>query len=81
MDNGMISKIEKAKRYAEERERIQFQTFTVVFHGENSDHVVKYDNGHFDCDCNFFRSRGSCSHSMAMERLLDKMIVSPARVE
>ena len=27
MDNGMIGKIEKAKRYAEERERIQFEAF------------------------------------------------------
>jgi hypothetical protein len=27
MDSGMIGKIEKAKRYAEERERIRFEAF------------------------------------------------------
>ena len=78
MDNAMIGKIEKAKRYAEERDRFTFQSFTVTVRGENSDHIVNYDNGKFECDCSFFQSRGYCSHSMAMERLLDQMIVSPA---
>jgi len=78
MDNAMIGKIEKAKRYAEERDRFTFQSFTVTVRGENSDHVVNYDDGNFACDCSFFQSRGYCSHSMAMERLLDQMIVRPA---
>jgi hypothetical protein len=81
MDNAMIGKIEKAKRYAEERERFSFQSFTVTVRGENSDHVVRYEHGKFDCDCSFFQSRNYCSHSMAMERLLDQMIVSPAAAE
>ncbi len=29
MDSGMIGKIEKAIRYAQERERFRFQKFTV----------------------------------------------------
>lgn len=78
MDNAMIGKIEKAKRYAEERDRFTFQSFTVTVRGENSNHVVNYEDGNFHCDCSFFQSRGYCSHSMAMERLLDQMIVSPA---
>lgn len=81
MDNAMIGKIEKAKRYAAERERFSFQSFTVTVQGENSNHVVRYENGKFDCDCSFFQSRNYCSHSMAMERLLDQMIVSPAAAE
>ena len=81
MDNAMIGKIEKAKRYAEERERFSFQSFTVTVTGENSDHVVKYEDGKFECDCSFFQTRNYCSHSMAMERLLDQMIVSPAEAE
>ena len=81
MDNAMIGKIEKAKRYAEERGRFSFQSFTVTVKGENSDHVVQYEDGRFNCDCSFFQSRNYCSHSMAMERLLDQMIVSPAEAD
>ena len=42
MDYGMISKIEKAKRYAEQRDRIQFLSFEVTFDGDNSPHTVYY---------------------------------------
>jgi len=36
MDYGMIGKIEKAKRYAEERDRIRFNQFSVTFDGDNT---------------------------------------------
>lgn len=78
MDYAMIGKIEKAKRYAEERSRIEFQAFKVVFNGENSTHTVNYDDGHWQCTCGFFQSRDVCSHTMALERILDQMIASPA---
>ena len=81
MDYAMIGKIEKAKRYAEERNRIEFQGFKVVFNGENSTHTVNYDDGHWQCTCGFFQSRDVCSHTMALERILDQMIASPANGE
>jgi hypothetical protein len=34
MDYGMIGKIEKAKRYAEEPERFQFDRFAITFRGD-----------------------------------------------
>ena len=80
MDYGMIGKIEKAKYYAEERaERIQFETFQARVVGDNSArHVVSYvansENGHWRCDCDFFSTRGVCSHTMAMERVLQNMV-------
>jgi hypothetical protein len=75
MDSAMIGKIEKAKRYAEERdERITFSTFSVVFRGENSDHTITFDHGKFTCDCNYFHSHSVCQHTMAMERILGKML-------
>ena len=39
MDYGLIGKIEKAKRYAEERDRIHFNDFTVTMTGENNSHT------------------------------------------
>lgn len=76
MDSGMISKIQKAKRYAEEPDRIAFVQFTVTFKGEHDVYHVSYDQGKWECQCAFFRQRGVCSHTMAMERLLQPMIHS-----
>ncbi len=74
MDYGMIGKIQKAKRYAEERDRIHFHSFSVTLEGETNPHTVNFDNGKWDCDCAFFRTRGRCSHTMALEIILEKMI-------
>jgi hypothetical protein len=79
MDYGMIGKIEKAKRYAEERERIRFDSFHATFDGENNPHTVHYEQGNWTCDCDFFATRGVCSHTMALERVLEGML--PAVVE
>ncbi len=71
---NVVSDVEKAARYADEPDRIQFKTFKATFHGNNSEHVVTYDNGAWHCDSMSFQLRGVCSHTMAMERLLRGMI-------
>jgi hypothetical protein len=77
MDYGMIGKIEKAKRYAQERKRIHFQSFTVTLDGENNPHTVRYHNNAWECDCTFFQTRARCSHTMAMEMILEGMLAEP----
>lgn len=77
MDYGMIGKIEKARRYAEERERIHFTQLTVTFDGENNPHTVQFEGNRWQCDCDFFGTRGVCSHTMALERILEGMIPEP----
>lgn len=74
MDSGMIRKIEKAKKYAQERNRVHFEAFTVTFTGENNPHTVNYGNKEWKCDCDFFTSRGQCSHTMALEMILEGML-------
>lgn len=74
MDNGLIRKIEKAKRYAAQRDRIRFQSLAVTFEGENNPHTVNLDAGVWQCDCDFFQTRGRCSHTMALEMILDGML-------
>jgi hypothetical protein len=74
MDYGMIGKIEKAKLYAEERDRITFDSFKVKIQGENNVHFVSYQQGKWNCDCDFFSTRGVCGHTMAMERILQNMV-------
>lgn len=78
MDYGLIGKIEKAKRYAEQRERIKIMTLQVTFEGENNPHTVHLTDGRWRCDCDFFQTRGRCSHTMALEMVLENML--PATV-
>jgi hypothetical protein len=78
MDSGMIGKIQKAKQYAQERDRFEFTQFEVILHGENHDHKVTYHGGEWQCVCNYFASHGVCSHTMALERILVDMI-QPAK--
>jgi hypothetical protein len=74
MDSGMIGKIQKAKRYAQERERFHFESFTVTIAGENNTHRAVFTDGKWECDCDFFHGRGICTHTMALEELLKGMI-------
>jgi hypothetical protein len=77
MDHAMIGKIKKAKVYAEERaDRIVFESLRVRLQGDNNEspHIVEYDHGQWHCGCDFFAARGRCSHSMAIERILQNMV-------
>lgn len=73
MDYGMIGKIEKAKKYAEQRDRFSVESLTVTFMGDNNPHKITLLDGIWKCDCDFFQTRGRCSHTMALEKILDGM--------
>lgn len=75
IDSGTISKIQKAKLYAEEKDqRIRFNAFSVEIDGDNNHHQTSFNRGEWQCDCAFFSSHGHCSHTMAMERVLGPML-------
>ena len=74
MNSSLIGKIEKAKRYAQERDRIRFTALSVSFHGENADHQVELAAGKWRCTCDFFAGYGACAHTMALERILEGML-------
>jgi hypothetical protein len=74
MDSAMIAKISKAKEYAQQPERIAFQSFVVTFKGRHQNYTVTYDHGTWHCECDFFAQRGVCSHTMTMERVLGVML-------
>jgi len=79
MDSSMIGKIEKAMRYAQEPDRINFVQFKLHFNGDHSSHLVTYNQGEWTCDCGFFSTRGVCCHVMTLERVLTGMVV-PAQL-
>jgi hypothetical protein len=79
MNSGMIGKIDKAHRYAAERDRFSMRSFAVLVHGDNADHEVRYDEGRWSCECDFFSHHDCCAHTMALELLLGEMIGEPGR--
>ena len=79
MQSSLIGKIEKAKRYAQEKDRITFSELSVKFRGENNDYTTEYKNEKWHCTCSFFSTWGLCSHTMAMEKILGDMLPEEAR--
>ncbi len=71
---NVVSDVEKAKQYAEETDRISFISFDATFQGGHNAYHITYDNGTWYCDNPYFESRGLCSNTMAMERMLKGMV-------
>lgn len=78
MHSSLIGKIEKAKRYAQERDRVTFIEFTANFRGENDKHTLSYKQGKWHCSCQFFSGWRLCSHTMALQRILVEMLPKEA---
>lgn len=74
MNSSLIGKVEKANRYALERDRVSFAGFSVDFRGDHDTYRVGYDEGRWRCSCDFFSGWGLCSHTMAMEKILEGML-------
>ncbi len=74
MHSGMIGKIEKAHRYAEDRSRFDVQALQVRVRGNNGDHEVRLEDGSWQCECDFFQHERACAHTMALEMILDGMV-------
>jgi hypothetical protein len=80
LQSSLIGKIEKARRYADQREeRIKFEALSVRFRGENDEHEVTLNGARWSCTCDFFDGYGVCCHTMALERVLDGMLPREAR--
>lgn len=78
MHSDMIGKIDKAKRYAQEPERITIRTLELAFRGGNN-HAITLKTGVWECDCQFFHRWRTCSHVMAVQRMLAPMLEHEAR--
>ncbi len=74
MQSSLIGKIEKARLYAREPERIQFHEFHTTFRGEHDSYDVGFRGGAWECSCHFFPTWKTCSHVMAIQRLMGAML-------
>ena len=78
MRSSFIGKIEKAKRYAQEPDRVTFSDFALEFRGDNAKHKLSYAEGKWQCTCLFFSQWGICSHIMALQQMLGAMLPKEA---
>jgi hypothetical protein len=69
-----VNKVDKAQRYAKQRERIVFHEMTAQFHGEHGEYTVTLDQKGWHCTCHGFEARGMCPHIMTLERVLRPMV-------
>ena len=76
MDSSIIGKIEKARHYAEQKDRVNITSFTATFRGNHNQYDVRFENGAWRCECHFFATREICSHTMALERILNEMLTT-----
>ena len=71
MDSSLTRKIEKAKNYVQQPDRIQLSNLRATFRGDNGDHTVTLEAGDWFCSCNYFATRAICSHTIAMQITLE----------
>ena len=78
MQSSLIGKIEKANRYVREPDRVTFSKLQVQFRGEHNSYDTGYEDGRWHCSCSFFSTWRLCSHTMALERILENMLPEEA---
>lgn len=74
MNSGFIGKVDKARKYAAEKERVTIDRFHATFVGNHNTYEVKFEAGAWSCQCLFFTTRGVCSHIMALQRILEDVL-------
>lgn len=79
MNSGLIGKIEKAHRYAQEPERIRISSLTSTFNGDNSSYDLTLNGDQWECSCHTYETFADCQHVMALQLLLNPMLSEDAR--
>ena len=74
MHSSLIGKVEKAKRYAQEPDRVTLSEFSADFRGEHDNYTVTYRSNNWHCTCKFFAQWETCSHIMALQRLFSGVL-------
>ncbi len=78
--SAYVSKIEKSRLYAEEPERIKFNSFEATLRGTHEEHHISMTGDDFSCDCHGLEAQGTCSHIMALQKILAEMLTEEQQV-
>ncbi len=70
MQSSLHGMIEKAHRYADEPERVQFEALTATVRGSNDEeHTVRLARGRLTCNCDHYTHEALCAHVLTVEKL------------
>jgi hypothetical protein len=69
-DKALKEKQAKADGYVSEPERFRVISLELEMRSKHGIRLISYEDGEWNCTCDFFRERGTCSHTMAAGRLL-----------
>ena len=79
MQSTIVTKAEKAHRYALERDRLRISSLEATFEAGGGSHVIRLTGDRWTCDCEFSQAYGVCPHVEAASRMLDAHLVEAAK--
>jgi hypothetical protein len=79
MQSTIVTKAEKAHRYAQERDRLHISAIEATFEAGGGTHVIRLGERGWTCDCEFAMANGVCPHMEAASRMLDIHLVEAAK--
>ncbi len=79
MQSTIVTKAEKAHRYAQELDRLQISALEATFEAGGGQHVLTLGPDGWVCDCDFARLHRVCPHAEAASRMLDAHLVEAAK--
>jgi len=79
MQSTIVTKAEKAHRYAQERDRLQISAIEATFEAGGGTHVIRLGEKGWTCDCEFAVANGVCPHMEAASRMLDVHLTESAK--
>ena len=74
MDSSMINKLQKAREYAQERDRVTFHSMVLDFRGDNDTYQVSLSPEDWHCTCSGFQKYSICPHIMTIEKSFSDML-------
>ena len=80
MQSTVLAKAEKARRYAEEPDRLKVTRLEATFEAGGGSHELVYGADGWSCDCEFFGQQAVCQHTEAASRLLDAHLPDGAKI-
>jgi hypothetical protein len=79
MQSTIVTKAEKAHRYALELDRLRINALEATFEAGGGSHVLRLGAGGWTCDCEFGVAYGVCPHVEAASRMLDVHLAETAK--
>jgi hypothetical protein len=79
MQSTIVTKAEKAHRYAQEPDRMRITALSATFEAGGGQHVLVLGPDGWTCDCDFASLHGVCPHAEAASRMLDVHLAEAAK--